>query len=168
MSDNSRIPKKRYSPDTRVRICKIGDFLDVLDHLEFCFENYYKSVRDKSSDNSTKLLSYYLGRHYRRFILELNRYGTTRKQKIRERKMQQTISILPCEWLILLNTPPHRITGRNLLETAITYNKKLTAVYRDLLSQKLHGDVIALIQGLDKFERNEADSFEKMLSMNYF
>jgi len=149
-------------------IYKIGDLLDILDHIEVCFEKYYKTVSNKSADNNAKLLSYYLGRHHRRFLSELSRQSAAKQQKIRDRKIRRKISIMPGDWLTLLSTPPRLITGKNLLEIAIAYNKTLATVYKDLLSLKLRGDVMVLIRNLDEFEKHEAESFKKMRSMNYF
>ena len=168
LNDNFKIPGMRSSRSRRVSICRIGDLFDFLCQLELRFEDYYKAVRKKSPDNNAKLLSYYLACHHKRFLAELDEYGTARIKTLMKRKIQQEIIILTDEWLTLLAVPPARITGSNLLESAIAFNRKLTDIYKNMLSQKLPANVMAMLRKLNKFEENEAERFQKMLAMNYF
>lgn len=152
----------------KVRVRTVGDLFDFLTRLEDRFEQYYSAIRDRSGDNNARLLSYYLGRRYRRLRSSLKDFGARKACRIRKNKLHREIAIVPQDWMNLIVLPPDKVAGKNLLDTAIRYNRKLIAVYRNMLSQALTKDTALLIGNLKRQDEQEYSNFRKMLAMNYF
>ena len=152
----------------RVRIRNVGDLFDFLTRLEDVFEQYYSSIRDSSGDNNACLLSYYLGRRYRRLRLSLKDFIPQKASRIRKNKLRLELEIVTQEWISLIALPPEKITGRELLDSAIKYNRKLLAIYRNVLGQALTKDAFLLLSKLAILEETDCSNLNKMLAMHYF
>lgn len=146
----------------------IGDFIDFISRLEASLEDYYTAVRDNSNDNDAKLLSYYLSRHYRYVRAALLEFGPEKLDKIRQKRIGGKLDFPREEWPDLMNMPPDKITGDDLLKIAVRYNGKLTTLYRDILKQPLAKGLPPLIRTLQRLEKKESTTFKKMLAMHYF
>lgn len=146
----------------------IGDLIDLISQLEVRHEDYYAKVRDNSTDNDARLLSYYLIRQYRYFRSQLKEAGSKKVQSIRKRQLRKKILVFPEKWLDIMNIAPSQITGRNLLDAAIKNSRKLIALYRNILKHPLAKDASLLVNTLLILEKKESVNLKKMLSMNYF
>ena len=151
-----------------IQVDRIGKLLDVLMQLEVLHENYYGTVRDKSDDNGAKLFSYYLGKHYRQFCSILSEFSERKMARIRRKELRPAMEIVSADWLSLPEMPPAEVKGKALLDMAIRYNRRLTSLYRKLLSRPMAKDATLLVSLLLQLENRDADTFRKMVAMHYY
>lgn len=152
----------------KARISKLGDLFDLIKQHEMLLETYYGAIRDTSTDNGARLLSYYLGKHYRQFCSTLDTFSLRKIKRMRERELQQSLELVLDEWTALTAPPPARIEGKALLEMAIRYNRQLKALYTTLLRQPLAKDTLILISTLKRQEDNDSATFRKMVAIHYY
>jgi hypothetical protein len=145
-----------------------GDLLDRASAFEERVAHYYASIRDSSADNDVRLLTYYLARHRRHQEQGLAGLDAGQRERIRAVEMEHDIPFVPEESFYFLDTPPEDLTGRVLLEAAVTYDTQVIALYRGVLEQSVMGEARGAVETLIRIEERDIVMIKKMMAMQYF
>ena len=76
-------------------IVTIGDLLDRTADFERHLEQYYADIRDRSKDNSVRLLTYCLSRHRGHLPEALKKYSPQVIGHVRKISLKRAISFFP-------------------------------------------------------------------------
>lgn len=148
-------------------IVTVGDVLDRAQDFELQLERYYAAIRDQSSDNGVRLLTYYLARHRRHQEAALAEQDPDVVHRVRTVELRFDIPLNPPRTLPFSQTP-EAIRGETLLEMAIEHDSNLVAVYRAILDQPVGDDVQSLLEVLIRMEERDIVMMKKMQAMHYF
>ena len=128
-------------------IATLGDLLDRASEFEARLEKYYGAVRDHTTDNGVRLLTYYLARHRRH----------------QEQGLQAVVRL----GRLMITNSSAEVSGQHLLETAVNYDTRLIALYREILKQPLTAEARAMIEALIRIEERDVIMLKKMIAMEY-
>ncbi len=149
-------------------ILTIGEILDSARNFESRLEALYAKIRDNSTDNGVRLLTYYLARHRRHLDETLAGLDA---ETLRHVQAVEIKFSAPFDALADLRIPgldPAKVTGDELMEAAIRYDSELVALYRTILSQPLGAEARAVLEALIRMEERDIVMLKKMLAMHYF
>ena len=149
-------------------IVTIGDLLDRTADFERHLEQYYADIRDRSKDNSVRLLTYYLSRHRGHLPEALKKYSAQVIDHVRKISLKRAISFVPGKEFHILGTPPAEVHGQELLEAAVKYDTALVNLYQGILEQPLMGQAQELFDSLIHIEERDIVMLKKMAALNYF
>lgn len=149
----------------------IVDFADLLDRaqeFEDKLEDYYASLRDQSQDKGVRLLTYYLSRHCRHLQEALNNVNAGELARIRSIKLKHDVEFHPEKDFHIMELPPERVKGKDVLEAAVAYDEQLVNLYKSILNQQLPQEVTELLESVIRIEERDIVMLKKMIAMNYF
>lgn len=146
----------------------IGNILDRVQDFEHRLEAYYASVRDLSTDNNVRLVTYYLARHRRHQEMATASAQPDTIRRLRKTKATDDVPVDDIERFSLPPSDPRKITGKELIEAAIHYNGQLLTIYRAILRLPAPEDAIAVVEALISIEEREILMLKKMLTIHYF
>lgn len=149
-------------------IVTIGEILDRGRDFETRLEAYYAELRDGSTDNGVRLLTYYLARHRRHQDQALAGLDADTLRHVRAVELKFGP---PSDASANLRLPALDLakgTGEGLIEAAIRYDGELVALYRTILGQALGDEARAVLEALIRVEERDIVMLKKMLAMHYF
>jgi hypothetical protein len=149
-------------------IVTIGEILDRGRDFETRLEAYYAEIRDCSTDNGVRLLTYYLARHRRHQEQALAGLDTETLRHVRAVELKFGAPFDAFANLRIPDLAPAKVTGDGLIETAIRYDGELVALYRTILGQPLSDEARAVLEALIRVEERDIVMLKKMLAMHYF
>jgi len=149
-------------------IVSIGDLVERAQKFEGKLEEYYAQIRDESKDNGVRLLTYYLSRHRRHLQQVMDKFEPDMIDRILKVKLKYDIDFDADKNFHLINKPPDRIKGKELLEAAVNYDMELINLYNNMLEQPLGEDARVFIEGLKRLEEKDVVMLKKMIAMDYF
>lgn len=149
----------------------IVDFADLLDRaqeFEDKLESYYGVLRDQSQDNGVRLLTYYLSRHRRHLQEALGGVRAAELARIRGIKLKHDVEFHPEKDFHIMEQPPERVKGKDVLEAAVQHDAMLVKLYKSILSQPLPKEAAELLESIIRIEERDIVMLKKMIAMNYF
>ena len=146
----------------------LGTVLDRARAFEVRMAKYYARVRDQSTDNGTRLLTYYLARHRRHQDQAWAGYDEARVTRLRKTELADEIAFDPEKRFPLPGARPDSVTGKELLHAALDYDQALMDLYRSILRQPLGDEVHGMLELLVLVEERDVVMMKKMLTMHYF
>ena len=149
-------------------ITTIGDLLDKAGRFEARLETYYATLRDKTTDEGVRLLTYYLARHCRHLPKAVEEFSAQKMKQIREIKLKYDVEFDPEADFEILGTAPADIKGPHLLEAAVEYDSTLITLYGRVLEQPIGDEATAFFESLLGLEKKDIVMLKKMIAMNYF
>jgi hypothetical protein len=149
-------------------IVSMKELLDRAGLFEKKLERYYASLRDESTDNGVRLLTYYLSRHRRHLEQALKEFSPEKIDKINNIKLKYDVEFHPERDFQLMTIPPQQVKGRDLLEAAVEYDGKLVGLYKSIVQQPLYEEAQELVQALIRLEERDIVMLKKMIAMDYF
>lgn len=151
----------------RVRF-SLGEFLDQVLDVETRREAYYAQIRDRSSDNNVRMLTYYLARHCRHQTIAFENILPETLQQARAAELNTIASFNPAPGSGFCDQAPDAIDGVELVENALAYNRHLLSLYRLINGQSTDEAVRSVISALSELEENDILMLKKMLRIHYF
>ena len=149
-------------------IVSIKDMLDRAADFEKRLERYYSEIRDRSTNDGVRLLTYYLSRHRRHLEQALANYSAADLEHIYHVQLKYDIDYHPEQTFHMMKTVPELAKGADLLEAASEYDMELVGFYRKILEQPLSSEAAALIESLIRVEEKDIVMLKKMVAMDYF
>jgi hypothetical protein len=149
-------------------IVTVGELLDRGRDFETRLEAYYAEIRDRSTDNGVRLVTYYLARHRRHQAMALGGMAAEVLARVRNVELKFDAAFDPTKELRLPEIAPEAIKGDELIECAARHDGQLVSLYRFILGQPLNDDVRAVLEALIRVEERDMVMLKKMLAMHYF
>lgn len=149
-------------------IASMGELLDRGKSFETRLERYYAEIRDRSTDNGVRLLTYYLARHRRHQEQALAGQDEAAILRVRTVGLKFDVPFDPAKNFHLLETPPETVTGDQLLAAAIAYDSELVSLYKSILEQPVGDEAASVVAALIRVEERDIVMLKKMLAMHYF
>jgi hypothetical protein len=142
--------------------------LDQAHRFEEAAAERYAAIRDLSSDNGVRLLTYWLARHRRHMDQALADLSASEVDRLRRIELKHAVHVDSGLIPGVLGIPPGTAHGNHLLTAAIQYDSELIRFYRDILSQELIAEARQLVEALIRIEERDVVMLKKMLAMDYF
>lgn len=149
-------------------IVSIEELLSRASEFEEQLEQYYAAIRDNTEDNGVKLLAYYLSRHRRHLQKTLDDFDSDVVNSIRKELLMFDIEFHTEKHFKMIEAPPDKVLGTELLTWAVEYDEKLVNLYKQILNQPLSSRTKLLFESLIQIEEQDIVMLKKMLAMNYF
>ena len=149
-------------------IVTVGELLDRGRAFELRMQAYYAEIRDHSANHDVRLLTYYLARHARHHEMAFGGMAPDVLQRVREVKLNLDAPFTASAGLHLPDSPPRTVKGKELLDAAVGYDKKLVDLYRSILAHPLIDDARAAFDKLVAVEERDIVMLTRMLAMHYF
>jgi hypothetical protein len=146
----------------------IGDILDKAAEFEKGLESYYIGIRDNTSNEGVRLLTYYLSRHR---LHQKEAFDSIKKDellRIKKVKLKYDIVFDMEKELHPLEKSVTEVTGRDLLEAAVEYNQKLIELYEKIQKQPLLEEANSLIECLISIEKKDIVMLKKTMATDYY
>jgi hypothetical protein len=125
-------------------------------------------LRDRSEDNTVRLLTYYLARNRRRMQQVFADFDAQALDQVRSIEMRETVPLFSDEEFQAFMTTPEDTQGGDLLRAAIAHNEHLVRYYALLLKEPMTVDAALLLQNLSRIEESDIAVLKKMVAMHYF
>lgn len=149
-------------------IVTVGELLDRGKDFEARLEKYYAEIRDRSSDNGVRLVTYYLARHRRHQEIAMADLPPETLQHVRKVELKFDVPFDPAEEFRIPHFKPEEIKGDELIELAVNYDRDLISLYRSILAQPVNDAVRSVLEALIRVEERDLVMLKKMLAMHYF
>ncbi|MDA3938947.1 MAG: hypothetical protein PF693_06525 [Spirochaetia bacterium] len=149
-------------------IVSIGDILDKAAEFERILEKYYIEIRDNTSNNGVKLLTYYLSRHRRHLQEALVSIEVAELKKVRKVKLKYNIDFYLKKEFHPMKTPVEEVNGDELLDAAVGYDQKLIHLYEKIQEQPLPEEAKNIIGSLISIEHKDILMLKKTIATNYY
>ena len=149
-------------------IVNIAELLKRAGEFEERLGAYYAAIRDESSDNGVRLLTYYLSRHRRHLQEALRNFDPSALEQVRRIKLKHDVEFQPEKDFPLMSIPPAQVKGKDILEAAVKYDTTLVDLYRKILRQPLHPAASEILESLIRVEERDIVMLKKMIAMDYF
>lgn len=146
----------------------IGRLLNRIERFERRLERYYADIRDRSKDNDLRLLTYYLGRHYRHLPDVLKEQPRPIIKSVRRFEIELRTPFTPEKAHPVIQIAPDKVRSQELLAAAIRYDDALVDLYRAILKQRLKDPAQKLFTTLVHVEERDLAMLKRMAAMNYF
>lgn len=146
----------------------LGDFLDELKRLEKRVDRRHAVIRDATSDNNVKLLTYFLRLHARRVARCTGAVLKWDPKALRTAVLPPTFAFNPRETLAILKTPPAELTGIQLLQSASRYHTQLLDAITAIRLHSSRGKVRCLLSDIVHLERQTLQMLRRMMKTQYF
>lgn len=146
----------------------IGDVLDKAADFEKTLELYYIEIRDNTPNNGVKLLTYYLSRHRRHLQEAFNNIEKSDLKMIRKVKLKYEVGFYFEKEFHPMQTPVTDVSGDELLEAAVGYDKKLITLYEKIRNQPLPEGTKNFIGSLISIEQKDIVMLKKTMATHYY
>lgn len=131
-------------------------------------ESCYAAIRDQSTDNGVRLLTYFLARHRRRRDEALADLDPQHLEHLRALTMAEALDFSPAQTLAVLSRDPVGVTGPELLAAAIASDIEFIRLYQALLQHPEAGPARPALEALIRVEEHDMVMLRKMQAMHYF
>ena len=146
----------------------IGKWLDRVAEFETRIEAFYAGVRDCSTDNNVRFLSYYLSRHGYRLQAALAALTPSLRDHVRAAQLKRRLVFSPELAFYAIKTPPGDIKGTPLLDAALRYDAELAGLYRQMLGQSPDSETSTVLESLVHMEERDMIILKKIQAMQNF
>lgn len=147
---------------------RIGDVLRRAADFESGLERLYARVRNESTDNGVRLLTYYLARHRNHMKRALGDFRLHEIDSICSEEIDCETELRAVHRMRIKGIESKKICGRELLECAVSHDEALINLYGAILQQPLSERAADLFRSLKLLEENDIVMLKKMIAMNYF
>ncbi len=149
-------------------IVTLGALFERARAFERKLEELYATVRDGTTDNGVRLLTYYLAKHRRHLARGLASVDEDRRTHLCSVELKVDIPFHPQDALAVFATPPEAMTGEQLLDATIAYDTELVAFYRRIVENHIPREAIEFVEALIHIEERDMVMLKKMLALRYF
>jgi hypothetical protein len=149
-------------------IVTLGEILDKANAYESRLEAFYASVRDRSTDNGVRLLTYYLARHCRHQAMALAQLAPRELRHLRKIEIRRDLPARLDHPEKLLQATPETVTGDQLIETALRQSSELVELYLEALEQPMIDEAHDVVEALLHIEESDIVMLTKMKAVHYF
>jgi hypothetical protein len=149
-------------------VVTLGDVLDSVADFERKLESFYADLRDRTTRDGTRLLTYYLARHRRHLPEALECCSGSDLAGIRRTPFKYDGPEFEPAACFEGRDLPSDVTGGELLDTAIELVSLLTSVYRWLAEQPLGEKAKSLFTSLLRIEERHLIELKKTKATDYF
>ena len=149
-------------------IVSIDDLFNRAKQFEERLVSYYADIRDESTNNGVRLLTYYLSRHRLRLQQALDDFDSAEVERVKKIKLKYDIEFYPDKEFHLMQIPPEKVTGQDLIDAAVGYDLELVELYKGILRQPLGPEGADLIESLIKVEERDIVMLKKIAASHYF
>ncbi|MEI6808329.1 MAG: hypothetical protein WCN95_06375 [bacterium] len=146
----------------------LGDLLDRIADFEQQLDRYLLLARDKSKDNSARLVTYCLALHRRHQECVMGGLKPKALLAARTAQIKSAPASMHAKRLTIPTTAPDDITGKELIEAAISYNNELLSICRAVLSDRVSKEVCAVLKACAGVKERDIVMLKKMQGMKYF
>ncbi len=149
-------------------VVTLGDLLSRAAKFEERLENYYASVRDHSTCNNARFLTYNLARHRHHSQQGFEGMDDSQMERIHAVELEDDglLAAAPDSWS--LDATPDKVTGNTLLENALNYDGRLIEFYKTILQHHLTDEARDVLQTLVRIEERDIVMIKKIRAMHYF
>ncbi len=148
-------------------VTTLGDMLDRIQDFEGRLEGLYADVRDRTTNDGTRLLTYYLARHRRHLPSALASCSSSQIEKIRRTPLKYDGPAFEPRSSLEGVELPASVVANEVLATSIALVEKLTAVYRWIADRKLSDDAAVLFGSLLRIEESHLVELKKIRAVDY-
>ncbi|MHC4502562.1 MAG: hypothetical protein ACYTFI_04580 [Planctomycetota bacterium] len=148
-------------------VTTLGDMLDRVEDFEQRLVALYSSVRDGTTNDGTRLLTYYLARHRRHLPAALKSCTSTQIEEIRRTPLKYDGPDFEPRALLDRVELPASATANEVLDTAVALVQTLTAVYRWMAYRQLGDEASLLFNSLLKIEETHLVELKKIRAVDY-
>jgi rubrerythrin len=149
-------------------IVTMKELFDRAADFEERLERCYADIRDNTTDNGVRLLTYYLARHRRHLDQALSELQADAILHVKKVQVKYDIDFHPDHDFHVIETPATEITAKELLDSAVGYDEQLIRLYTSMLDQPIGEEATVLVEALIRLEEKDIVMLKKMLAMNYF
>jgi len=149
-------------------IITIEELINRVNDFEGRLEAYYADLRNRATQDGTRLLTYYLSRHRHHLPDVLTAFSSEQLAEIRHEWVRYDDTEFDPRRLFTDRESPSDISGRELLQTAIGLVEDLLRFYEWLNQQPLGEDAKRLVEGLLRTEETHVIELKKTLATDYF
>ena len=149
-------------------IVTMKELLDRAAEFEQKLERSYAEIRDNTTHDGVRLLTYYLARHRRHLDQALKQLDAQAVGRVKKVQVKYDIDFHPEQDFRSIATPVSEISAEELLGSAVGYDEQLIRLYRSILEQPIGEDATVLVEALIRLEEKDIVMLKKMLAMNYF
>lgn len=146
----------------------VGELLDRGRECETRIMEYYEAIRNRSSDNDVRLLTYSLVRHRRQQAKALAGLAADILRPLSKMELEFVGSGDPAEGFRVPAFAPETIKGKELVGAAVDYDGAWVALYRSILARPVEDDARAVLESFLRMEERDIALLKKILSMHYF
>ncbi len=148
-------------------VTTLGDMLDRIQDFERRLKALYANIRDRTTNDGTRLLTYYLARHRRHLPSALESCSSSQIEKIRRTPLKYDgPEFEPRSRLEGVELPTSAVANE-VLDTAVELVETLTAVYRWIADRQLGDEASLLFGSLLKIEMSHLIELKKIRAVDY-
>jgi hypothetical protein len=148
-------------------VTTLGDMLDRIQDFERRLKALYADVRDRTTNDGTRLLTYYLARHRRHVPSALASCTASQIENIRRTSFKYNGPEFEPRACFEGVKFPASVVANDILETAFVLVETLTAVYRWIADQQLGEEATSLFSSLLKIEESHLIELKKIRAVDY-
>ncbi len=148
-------------------VTTLGDMLDRIQDFEGRLETLYADVRDRTTNDGTRLLTYYLARHRRHLPSALESCTASQIEGIRRTPFKYDGPEFDARACFEDVALPASVTANEVLDTAVALVETLTAVYRWMADRQLGDEASLLFSSLLKIEESHLVELKKIRAVDY-
>jgi hypothetical protein len=149
-------------------VLNLGEILDRAQDYERLLESYYADLRDRTTCDGTRLLTYYLARHRRHLLEALRTFTSSDLVYVQRTPLKYNGPGLPLEADLEEKKLSPDAKAEQLLDAAIELVEALASVYRWVAEQDLGTKPLGLFVSLLKMEETHIVELKKIKAMDYF
>lgn len=149
-------------------VMSIEELVNRVHGFERRLEAYYADLRDRGTQESTRILTHYLSRRRNHLPDVLTTFSAAELAEMCHERVRYDDTEFDPERLFVGPQAPADIGGRELLQTAIAFVEELLVFYRWLDQQPLGEHGRRLVQELLRTEETHITELEKTLATGYF
>ena len=148
-------------------VTTLGDMLDRIEDFERRLAALYADVRDRTTNDGTRLLTYYLARHRRHLPSALRSCTSPEIEKIRRTPLKYDGPPFEPRSCLEDVELPVSVTANEVLDTAVALVETLTAVHRWITDRQLGDEASLLFGSLLKIEESHLVELKKIRAVDY-
>lgn len=149
-------------------VVTIGELVDRIHDFERRLEDHYADLRDRATQDGTRLLTHYLSRRRHHLPDALTAFSAAELTEMCHEWVRYDDTEFDPKRMFAGSPAPDDISGKELLQIAIAFVEKLLAFYRWLDRQPLGEPARRLAQGLLHVEEAHIIELKKTLATGYF
>jgi hypothetical protein len=160
--------RRAQGGEQAMAIVTVGDVLDKVEGYEKRLECYYAAVRDKSTDNGVRLLTYCLSRRRRRLRSALDELAARDVRRMRHVKLKTVDLSVVDRQPHHARLPPAKTAGPDLIRAAVEHGATLTGLYKHVLADVSNPAAKTFFETLVRIEERDGAMLKRMVAIHYF
>ncbi len=146
----------------------VGDMLERAREFERRLEHYYADLRDRTTQDGTRLLTFYLARDRLHLPEALESFNRAQLERFKREPLESEPPAFNPARCFAGKKLPNSAGGDELLATAIEFVEMLINFYRAVLDRVHDEDARELIRDLLRIEESHVIELKKTKAMHYF